>query len=75
MPNARQAAARAPRALTSRQPGGGAMLFRLFGWLVVWSERHRERVRLRDLDDRRLRDLGLTREAVEREAGRPFWRP
>jgi len=38
-------------------------------------ERARQRRSLADLDDRRLRDLGLSRADVEREAAKPFWRP
>lgn len=33
----------------------------------------RERATLRDLTDRELADIGLTRDAANAEAGRPFW--
>lgn len=36
--------------------------------------RHATRQRLADLDDRLLRDIGLEREDVMRELGKPFWR-
>lgn len=42
--------------------------------LLVWRERTRQRRELAALDDRMLTDLGLTRAAVEDEAGKPFWR-
>ena len=40
------------------------------GLLVHWQARWRHCEELRDLDDRILRDVGLTREQVEREARR-----
>ncbi len=36
-------------------------------------ERQRQRRALRQLDDRLLDDIGITREAAEREAAKPFW--
>ena len=38
------------------------------------TERARQRQVLAALDDRVLRDIGLSRAAAEREAGKPFWR-
>lgn len=37
------------------------------------SQRYRSRRALAALDDRLLRDVGLTRGAARAEAGRPFW--
>jgi len=42
-------------------------------WLVIWQERARERRRLASLDDHLLRDIGLSRSAIEREIRKPFW--
>ena len=42
--------------------------------LIEWQERARSRVLLGRLDDRMLRDMGLTRSDVEVEARKPFWR-
>ena len=39
----------------------------------VWAERSRQRRKLLELDEYRLRDIGLTREQAEAEARRPFW--
>ena len=39
----------------------------------VWAERSRQRRTLLELDEHRLRDIGLTREQAEAEARRPFW--
>lgn len=49
---------------------------RLWLWqcLECWSERRRQRRQLRRLGDRILKDIGLSRADVEREAGKPFWK-
>ncbi|TDJ66959.1 MAG: DUF1127 domain-containing protein [Proteobacteria bacterium] len=38
-----------------------------------WWDRARQRHHLLQLDDRLLKDVGLTRAGVEREAAKPFW--
>jgi uncharacterized protein YjiS (DUF1127 family) len=40
-----------------------------------WREMGRQRRHLSKLDDRLLRDIGLTRLDVESESAKPFWRP
>ncbi|GAA6202337.1 DUF1127 domain-containing protein [Aquicoccus sp. SU-CL01552] len=51
---------------TSRRPS----VLRTLGRLVaVW----RQRQMLKDLDDRALQDIGLTREEAHAEARRTFW--
>ena len=40
----------------------------------AWRTRLVMRHSLRELDDRMLRDVGLTRADVERELSKPFWR-
>ncbi len=40
----------------------------------VWRERARQRRALASLDDHLLRDVGLSRAEVVREARKPFWR-
>ena len=42
--------------------------------LVRWQEREEMRNHLMDIDDRILRDVGLTRREVMREIEKPFWR-
>jgi uncharacterized protein YjiS (DUF1127 family) len=42
--------------------------------LRSWRTRARERAELAALDDRVLRDIGLTRSDVYREYRKPFWR-
>lgn len=41
---------------------------------LVWPERRRQRLDLLELDDDRLRDLGIGRCEAEREGRKPFWR-
>ena len=38
-----------------------------------WLQRAAQRRALAALDDHRLRDIGVTRQAAAREARRPFW--
>lgn len=45
-----------------------------FEQLAVWQERRRQRFTLARLDDRMLRDIGLTYADVEGEISKPFWR-
>jgi uncharacterized protein YjiS (DUF1127 family) len=45
----------------------------LVGHLVTWRQRARSRHLLRRLDDRMLRDVGLSRSDVERECAKHFW--
>ena len=45
-----------------------------FEILLRWQRRANERHALAHLDDRMLRDLGLSRSEVARELRKPFWR-
>ena len=42
--------------------------------LETWQERADERRHLLELDERLLRDMGLSRYDALREAAKPFWR-
>lgn len=44
------------------------------GTVREWRRRSRDRVQLAALDDRMLRDIGLTRGDREFLANKPFWR-
>jgi uncharacterized protein YjiS (DUF1127 family) len=46
---------------------------RLVQALLEWRELARQRRRLLALDDRMLKDIGLSRADAVREAARPFW--
>jgi uncharacterized protein YjiS (DUF1127 family) len=50
------------------------VLVRLAETLADARERRRQRVALARLDDRMLRDIGLTAADVEGEASKPFWK-
>ena len=41
--------------------------------LLSWQRRADSRRRLAAMDSRMLADMGITREAAEREAKKPFW--
>jgi uncharacterized protein YjiS (DUF1127 family) len=67
----------APR-LPEAAPLLGAVLLRSIERVLHrargWSNRSREREALGELDDRLLKDIGVSREAAAKEAARPFWR-
>ncbi|MFQ5936329.1 MAG: DUF1127 domain-containing protein [Acidiferrobacterales bacterium] len=43
--------------------------------LLEWHERARQRQALLALDDRLLKDIGISRADAEIEGNKPFWRP
>ncbi len=45
----------------------------LLSVLLAWQERARQRHALAALDDRMLKDVGLSRGQVSREIAKPFW--
>jgi uncharacterized protein YjiS (DUF1127 family) len=47
---------------------------RFFATLRHWRRRSRERAQLAALDDRMLKDIGLTRADAEFLSNKPFWR-
>ena len=52
---------------------GSGLVAKLLTTLLGWSARARERRSLYRLDDHLLKDIGLTRADVEREASKHFW--
>jgi uncharacterized protein YjiS (DUF1127 family) len=52
---------------------GVGVAVRLLAILFAWHERIRQRRQLYALDDRMLKDIGITRVDVECEAGKHFW--
>jgi uncharacterized protein YjiS (DUF1127 family) len=45
----------------------------LLAWVRTAAERWRQRRALERLDDRMLRDMGISRLAAQEEARKPFW--
>ncbi|WGF90553.1 DUF1127 domain-containing protein [Marinivivus vitaminiproducens] len=42
--------------------------------MLVWQERHKQRLQLRELSQHMRHDIGLTDAEIETEANKPFWR-
>ena len=51
-----------------------AVFARAVAVLREWRQRSRERAQLAMLDERMLRDIGISRGDVLREINKPFWR-
>ena len=47
----------------------------VFGTLLVWQMRARQRARLAEMEFHRLEDMGISPGEAQREARKPFWRP
>jgi uncharacterized protein YjiS (DUF1127 family) len=47
---------------------------RFWRWYARCSARYRQRQALAQLDDRALKDIGITREQAKAEAAKPFWK-
>jgi len=56
-----------------RAPAIESIAMGLLDLLSVWLDRARQRRHLQALDDRMLKDIGLTRADVEFEAHKRFW--
>jgi uncharacterized protein YjiS (DUF1127 family) len=52
----------------------GAATNRVFATLREWRRRMRDRARLAELDERMLRDIGITRTDAAFLINKPFWR-
>jgi uncharacterized protein YjiS (DUF1127 family) len=57
----------------TRAKANPGLATRLFDHVLTWLDRARQRRHLGELDDRLLRDIGLSRAEVEHEIARPFW--
>ncbi len=58
-----------------RPPNAVTVLQRVVDLLFEWQERSAQRRELAALDDRMLRDIGLSRYDVAEETTKPFWQP
>lgn len=59
---------------SGRRDGPAEWLRRVLDAVLDWMERSASRRRLAALDDRMLRDIGVSRCEAEEEARKPFWR-
>jgi uncharacterized protein YjiS (DUF1127 family) len=50
------------------------MVVRVTEWTVIWRERTNQRAALGELNDRLLKDIGISRGEAEREMRKGFWR-
>ena len=57
----------------TRTKADGGLATRLFDKVFTWLDRARQRRHLGELDDRLLRDIGLSRAEVDHEISQPFW--
>jgi uncharacterized protein YjiS (DUF1127 family) len=67
------------KAMTSRPnllsgPRPFELFSRAFDTMLLWQERHEVRRRFLQLDDRMLRDIGMSPDQAHELAQRPFWR-
>ena len=51
----------------------GTTFGHLLDQLLTWQQRHSERRYLLTLDERMLKDIGLSQADIEQEAAKPFW--
>ena len=54
--------------------GLAAAPLKLLARVIKRHHRQRQRYTLAQLDDRMLRDMGISRSEAERESAKPFWR-
>ncbi len=59
----------------NRRPGVGILLVGMLAWLLDHYAVYRQRRTLLALDDRMLKDIGISRADALREGNKPFWRP
>ena len=58
----------------NRRSGVGILLVGMLAWLRDCHAVYRQRRELLALDDRMLKDIGLSRADAFREGSKPFWR-
>ena len=56
-----------------RQRSKRPIVLRVVDTLLDWQQRYRERRHLLAMSDHMLKDIGLSRADIEREAAKPFW--
>ena len=51
-----------------------ADVLRTWSMIKAWDKRSRQRHELKTLSDHTLNDIGISREKIDREAHKPFWK-
>lgn len=64
-----------PAAAFAPARGIGAFLAAALNRLAEWQERAEQRAHLAGMDDRMLKDIGVSTVDAAHEADKPFWRP
>ena len=59
--------------MVNKASNGQSWLVQAADRLYLWQQRAKARRQLMQLDDRQLKDVGLSRALVEIEAAKPFW--
>lgn len=62
-----------PSPLEAPSPPSGSLALRLWETLETWWFRHRSRWLLATLDDRILKDIGISSVDALKESSKPFW--
>jgi|ABEF01.1.fsa_nt_gi uncharacterized protein YjiS (DUF1127 family) len=60
---------------TRRVPFLTAGILRVVRTGLLWQQRHRTRLQLKQLPPHLLRDIGLSEDDARIERNKPFWRP
>ena len=58
----------------ARRKRSGGILSWVLDLLFIWQDRARQRVKLAEMTDRDLMDMGISRIDAFRESRKPFWR-
>ncbi|MFO0989705.1 MAG: DUF1127 domain-containing protein [Alphaproteobacteria bacterium] len=66
---------RPPAAAFARARGLRAVVAAAFTRLAEWRERAEQRAHLAAMDERLLKDIGISAVEATREADKPFWKP
>lgn len=66
--------AHASRQHTTSVTAGKPFFAEMINTLWLWGERSARRRQLKELTQRQLNDIGVSREAAVQEAAKPFWR-
>ena len=64
----------APAARLAPARSVGTFLAGILNRLAEWQERHEQRAHLAGMDDRMLKDIGVSSVDAAREADKPFWK-